>query len=414
MGIKNFLAKAMHNLLENNTVHPRNTFFALDIPRTNFDYAKEVGTGLGSNVIMSPVQWVMRTFPESPLILNETAKDGTVSPVLSHPFLDLMRRPNAFYTYEAMIMATMLSWSIAGNSYLLKVRNQLGMVVELWYVPHWMINPVANDADPTVFISHYNYNPSGETFHIPIEDIIHFRFGLDPQNIRMGLSPLGSIVREAFTDDEASNYSASLLRNMGVPGVVISPDGDQTIGTDVAQTVKEKYRQSFSGDRRGDALVMTGKTKIQVLGFDPNKLQLGGLRDISEERVTAAMGIPAAVVGFGAGLQTSKVGATMNALIRLAWTGNIIPSQRPISETLTRQLLVDFDNNPLLAAAFDNSSVSALQEDKDAKVKRLGTGVREGWAMVSDARKAEGLPVVEDRDNVFLRPLNIVEVDEDE
>lgn len=410
MTVRSFLAKALHSVIEGNTPHPRNSFFALGIPRTNFDYAKEVGTGLGSNVIMSPVQWVMRTFPESPLVLNQTDKDGAITQVASHPFLDLMKKPNEFYTHEAMIMSVMLSWSIAGNAYLLKVRNQLGMVVGLWYVPHWMIRPVASDSDPTVFISHYNYNPFGQTFEVPVEDVIHFRFGLDPQNVRMGLSPLAAIVREAFTDDEASNYSASLLRNMGVPGVVISPDGE-SITTETALTVKEKYKQSFTGDRRGDALVMTGKTKVDSIGFDPSKMGLGSLRDISEERVTAAMGIPAAVVGFGSGVQTAKVGATLNAFIRLAWTGNIIPSQRPIAETLTRQLLVDFDDDPTLSAGFDNSNVSALQEDKDARVKRLGAGVREGWVKVSDARLAEGLPV-EESDKVYLRPLNIVDTPE--
>lgn len=411
MGVRKFLAKALHNVIEGNTPHPRNSFFALDIPRTNFDYAKEVGTGLGSNVIMSPVQWVMRTFPESLLVLNKTAADGTVTPVLSHPFLDLMKKPNEFYTYETIIMSVMLSWSIAGNAYLLKVRNQLGMVVELWYVPHWMIRPVASDSDPTVFISHYIYTPFGQPFDVPIEDVIHFRFGLDPQNVRMGLSPLAAIVREAFSDDEASNYSASLLRNMGVPGVVISPDNAESITTDTAKTVKEKYKESFTGDRRGDVMVMTGKTKVDVLGFDPKKMDLGSLRDISEERVTAAMGIPAAVVGFGAGLQTTKVGATMNALIRLAWTGNIIPSQRPIAETLGSQLLVDIDSDPALSVGFDNSMVSALQEDKDARVKRLGTGVKEGWVKVWDARVAEGLPV-EESDKVYLRPLNVVDTPE--
>lgn len=411
MGIKNFITKQFQRLVEGNTVHPRHNLFAFNIPRTKFDYAKEVGTGLGSNVIMSPVQWVMRTFPESPVSLSKTKADGQVEPVVTHPFLDLLNHPNDFYTYETMIMATMLSWSIAGNAYWLKVRNGIKGVIQLWYVPHWMITAKAHPTDTSIFIDHYEYNPNGQRFHVPIEDVVHFRFGLDPLNVRRGLSPLGAVLREVFTDDEASNYSASILRNMGVPGVIISPDNDEGIDEKTAIAVKEKFKQTFTGDRRGEAMIMTGKTKIESFGFDPKKLNLGDMRDISEERVTAALGIPAAVIGFGAGLQTTKVGATMNAMIRLAWTGNIIPSQRPISQTLQRQLLIDFDNDKSLTVGFDNSKVSALQEDKDAKVKRLTDGVRAGWATVADAREAEGL-TVEDDHKVFLRPLNLVEVDD--
>ena len=54
---------------------------------------------------------------------------------------------------------------------------------------------------------------------------MHFRFGLDPENDRKGRSPLAGVLREVFTDDEAANYTASLLRNMGVPGIIVSRRG---------------------------------------------------------------------------------------------------------------------------------------------------------------------------------------------
>ena len=111
-----------------------------------------------------------------------------------------------------------------------------------------------------------------------------------------------------------------------------------------------------------------------------------------------------------AGLEATKVGATMTALIKLAWTGNIIPTQRMFSKTLQRQLLVDFELDKSIIVCYDNSNVAAMQEDKDAEVKRLSDGVTKGWAKVSDVREAEGLPI-EDSDRVYLRSLNVVEID---
>ncbi len=92
--------------------------------------------------------------------------------------------------------------------------------------------------DEITFISHYRYSPGGiaAPMEIPPEDVVHFRHGINPRNIRMGLSPLDGVIREIFVDLESSNFVASLLRNMGVPSVVISPKGGSMQNSyDIAQ-----------------------------------------------------------------------------------------------------------------------------------------------------------------------------------
>jgi HK97 family phage portal protein len=410
LGIKNFFKKAMSTIIEGNAQHPDLSWYALDIPRTEYDYRSEVGTGLGSNVIMAPILWIMRTFPEAELVLKRKLKEGGTEAIFDHPFLELMETPNDAYGYEELISGLTLSYNIAGNAYIYKVRNSIGVVIQLWYLPHWMIQPVGADQDSTVYVSHYVYNPNGIEFKIDKDDIIHIRNGINPENTREGLSPLASTIREIFTDDEASNYSATMLRNMGVPGAIIAPKENISLGTKEIAEIKEKFKKSFSGDNRGEPLVMTGPTEITTLGIDPSKMGLSDTRNISEERVTACLGIPSAVIGFGSGLEATKVGATMTALIKLAWTGNIIPTQRMFSKTLQRQLLIDFELDKSIIVCYDNLNVAAMQEDKDAKVKRLSDGVTKGWAKVSDVRSAEGL-AVEDSDQVYLRLLNVVEID---
>jgi hypothetical protein len=198
---------------------------------------------------------------------------------------------------------------------------------------------------------------------------------------------------------------------MGVPSVIISPSSnDVDISQEQAKVIKEKFTQSFAGDNRGQALVMTGSTKVDTFGFDPKQLSLSDIRNISEERVCACLGIPAAVVGFGSGLEATKVGATMTAMIKLAWTGNIIPSQRIIAQVITKQLLIDFDDNDDLDVVFDNSRIVALQEDKSEKIRRLTDGVKSGWVRISEVRQAEGLPI-DESDEIYLRPLNLVEIE---
>ena len=87
-------------------------------------------------------------------------------------------------------------------------------------------------------MTHYTYTVDGQEIDLAPSKVVHFRFGMDPENERKGRSPLAAALREIFTDDEAANYTASLLRNMGVPGIIVSPDvnGDQINEAEAEET----------------------------------------------------------------------------------------------------------------------------------------------------------------------------------
>lgn len=336
------------------------------LPRTRFDYAREVGDGMGSSVVMSTVLWIARTFPEAPIQVLDDDGDE----VERHDMVTRLRRPNRFYSGSVMWMAVIVSWVLDGNAYLLKVRNQVGGVLELWYVPHWLMEPISND--PEEFIEYYRYTPDGQALRVEIEDVVHLRYGLDPRNPRKGLSPLGSVLREVFTDDEAANFSASLLRNLGVPGLIVSPDpAAPPPSADDVEAVKEYVNHEARGDKRGAPLVMSGASRVDQFGFNPQQMTLRELRRIPEERVSSAIGVPAIVVGLGAGLDRSTF-ANMAEAREAAYEGCLIPTQRLMAEELWLQLLPDFEDDPdLFTVAFDLSNVRVLQDDRNEEATRL-------------------------------------------
>jgi hypothetical protein len=75
---------------------------------------------------------------------------------------------------------------------------------------------------------------------------------------------------------------------------------------------------------------MGAPTDVTPYGFNPQQMNMSEARDVAEERVCACIGIPAAVVGFGAGLQTAKVGATMEELFKTAWRNGVLPVARAL------------------------------------------------------------------------------------
>lgn len=369
------------------------------LPRTRRDYAREVGDGSGSSVVMPSILWLMRTYPEAPIRVRRKS-DGEVLTV--HPMTDLLDNPNPYYDGNTLIMASAADYALTGNAYWVKARNTRGRPVELWWIPSSLLEPAWDDKGDE-FITHYEYEVDGIKRRIEREDVVHFRFGMDPRNPRKGLSQLASVLREVFTDDEAANFSASLLANLGVPGVILSPGSDESlIDPEDAKLMAEQWQQRFGGDKRGRPLIATTGMKAQVVSFSPDQMNLTMLRRLPEERVSAALGIPAIVVGYGVGLEHSTYSNVASAR-EMAYENNILPTKRLWASTLTAQLLRDFDTSRTVEAFVDISDVRVLQDDQDKLFARLSQAVQGGWMTVAEARNKVGMDA-KPEDDVYLRP----------
>lgn len=415
----NFLTKALARVTASLTQMrhaAQSLFFGGLLKRTRFDYAREVGDMLDASVVMAPIMWLQRALPEANLALRERKQGGKVEPVEEHEMLELIRNPNPYYGDIALWAATILSFAIDGNAYWIKVRDLSGRVRELWYVPHWMIEPKAG-LDGTEFLSHYEYTPGTGFGRFPLDpaDVVHFRNGLNPRDLRRGISPVHSTIREIFADMESSNFVASLLRNMGVPGVVISPKQGAIPTPEDVEATKAWFQQTFSGDGRGGTLVMGAPTDVQPYGFNPQQMNLSEARDVAEERVCAALGIPAAVVGFGAGLQQTKVGATMEELRKLAWHNGVLPLGRALADELQRSLLPDFEKPGRgramrrLELFWDTDEVLALQEDENKQTERKLKEFEAGAITLYDYLSETGREADESH-KYYLRPIAKLEV----
>lgn len=376
--------------------------------RSDLNYAGLVRPD-ASSIVLACVRWVQRTFTEAPPILELWVADREDwEQHQRDQLLDLLGKPNTYYGGATLWKATVADLMLSGTAYWIKVRSSSGRVVQLWWAAASMMEPMPDERDDTVFISYYRYSPGvGAPQKLRVEDVIQFRDGIDPFNPRKGLSPMKSLFREIFTDDEAANMTASLLKNMGIPGVVISPE-QGTIGQAAAEQIKAKFKQDFTGDNKGEPLVMEGSTKIQTFGFSPEQMQLRSLRGIPEERITAVLGVNAAVVGLGAGLATTKVGATLREYREEAFESTIIPMYREMAAELTHQLLPDFKNDGW-RVQFDLSKIRVLQDDENKRAERLGKMLDSGGITVAEYRRGLGYIVLPEHE-MYLRRRGIMPV----
>lgn len=382
-------------------------FLGTTMPRSKFNYASSAKPLLNAPV-MACVGWLTRNFPEAPVLVERRNKKGEWELEPGHPAALLLKRPNLFYSGSLLAMAYIADFIIDGNAYLQKVRSGAGRPVQLWWLPASLVEPKWKD-DGSDFISHYEYTPGSTTIKLPIGDVVHLRYGLDPENVRKGRSPLKAVLREIVTDDEAANFTASLLRNLGVPGVILSPESDMgNLAEEDLKQIKDKFRETFGGDNRGDVMLTTTPTKVSVLSFNPQQMDLRSLRQITEERISAVLGVPAIVAGLGAGLSRSTF-ANMKEAREMGYENGIIPLQRLIAAELTEQLLMEFEpNTDASQIAFDLREVRVLQEDEDTLATRVSTLVGGGIMKRAEGRRRLGLDA-EESDEIYYVPLAIDE-----
>jgi HK97 family phage portal protein len=386
--------------------------WSLLLNRTRFDYRAEVGDPATNSIVGAVVGWIARNFPEAPVrIVREGTTDIAVQPAGTGPgfMLRLLERPNPYYSGVVQWMATIVDF-IRGDAYWLKVRTGVGRVTELWWLPSWMVEPRWDPRDNTTFITHYEYLVDGVIYRIRPQDIVHFRNGIHPRNPRKGRDRLEPLLREIFTDDEAANFTASLLRNLGVPGVIIAPANTTSgvMGKTDPEGIKTKFRETFGGDKRGEPMVLTGPSEVKVLSFNPQEMDLKALRRIPEERIAGNLGVPAMVAQLGAGLERSSFTNYSEANVA-AYTQGVIPNHRLIAAELEVQLLPEFGDSDGLDVWFDWTQVAAMQFAIAEVWKRLESAATKGLLTRAAFLRGVHLPAGS-RDEVFVLPNNYVVV----
>lgn len=383
------------------------------LPGSQVDFKRKAGNLWDSGLIRSCLKWQARVVPQARQVVRRENADGEWENVPKHPALGVLRNP--YYSAVNMMDGVRLSYQVDGNAYFYKLRNGFGVPIGLLYVPHVQIEP-RWPKDGSEWISHYEYKVDGKVQPpIPPKDIIHVKDGIDPLNPRKGLSALGAVLREVCTDHEALTFNYSILANMGIPGVVISPDvKDSALASGVSEgftqeqqeAAKTLWARKFTGDQRGEPLVSSMPMKVQFVAFSPEQLGLDHMLDIPEERVTAALGIPAIIVGFGTGLEQ----ATLNnaeAMERWAWTHNVIPTLEAIDQQVTEQLMDEIPG-AVEGDEFgrDYSKVRALQEDANAKSDRESKAVGgKAYFTVNEVRALNNLPALAGHDEIPTEPV---------
>jgi len=218
-----------------------------NLPGSSFNWRNQAGDLMLNSIVAIGMDWYIRNWSQGVPVVRRPMPDGQVETVADHPILQLLAQPTPNVPPSLVWSWILPDYQLLGNAYFRKVRVS-GRVVGLQYLAADMMRPVGNKINPLI---KYQYTVDGTSYDIALEDLIHIRYGRDPQDSRFGRSPVTSVLREIATDNVAASAAFGMVRNGGMPSIMVGPDykgGVEDLSEDDARQTKRKLQQDFTGD----------------------------------------------------------------------------------------------------------------------------------------------------------------------
>jgi len=374
------------------------------LPGSHRDWSLVAGD-LGLNSVIAPaMDWYIRNWPQGTPRVMRKVDSQQVEPVEDHPVIQLMQEPEPGMVGNLLWGWVIQDYKLFGNAYLRKQRisGPGSAVVALQYLPQDMIRPVGDGRNP---LTHFVYTTDGRSYELPVEDVIHLRYGRDPSDMRLGRSTVQAVLREIATDNTASSAAFGLLSNGAMPSIIVGPDSNGSAQVDIspddAQQVKRSLRENLTGDNAGGIVVMSGPYKMDKVSLTPSELALDSVRRVPEERICSALGLNPMVLGLGSGLDRSTYSNYERAQ-QAAWEDGMVPLMRAVADTLTVALLPDFpESQEGDFIEFDLSGVRALMDDRQSEAERAERLYKAGVADLAEAKRIAGLEAAPEDEGVM-------------
>ncbi len=232
------------------------------------------------------------------LRLVEKTSDGIWQEIESPAFSPVLRKQNAHQTRQDFIKRWMLSKLIKGNAYILKERDNRGLVTGMYVLDPFITYPYVSE-DGAVFYDCGGNKLAGipNGVQIPASEIIHDRH--DPLfHDLCGLSPIISCGLSAM---QALNSQASwnkFYANDSKPSGILTVPGE--IDEAQADLFKNKWQANYAGpNNAGKVAVLGGGLEFKPVPMNAVDQELVAQLEWTAQNVCTAFGVPPWMIGVG-------------------------------------------------------------------------------------------------------------------
>lgn len=322
--------------------------------------------------------------------------------IRSHPVHTLLnRRPNqdcgTAFSFRQTLISHALLW---GNGFAYVERDGAGRPLALWHMlPNRTRIARETNGSKRVFYEYYPFNAA--TVSIPSEDVVHVR-GLSFDGV-VGYSVV-SKAREAWGAALAcQQFAAAFWSNGALPSGVIEYPGE--LSPTATKNLRESFQEQFAGvDNAGKPIVLEEGAKFTPTSVAPDDAQFLESRTFARSEVAAWFRLSPHKIGDLSRSSFSNISSLNQQHVSEALIHWAVAFEQEVNSTLFTPS--ERDGGFYVEHNFD----AFLRGDMESRSKAYMTGRQAGYLSVNDIRAKENEPSIGPEGDIYLQPVNMVDV----
>ena len=332
--------------------------------------------------------------------LVEQDANGIWRETASPAFSPVLKKPNPYQTRIQFIDAWMTSKLMRGNAYILKQRDERGIVTGLYVLDPSRVQVLVSEQGDVFYQLHQD-NLSGVEQNlppVPAREIIHDRMNCLFHPL-VGTSPIFASGVAATLGLNIERNSARFFGRGSTPsGLLVSPT---PIPADKTAEYAEAWNAKFGKGGPGGVAVLSGGMEFKPMVMSAVDAQLIDQLKWSAETVASTFHVPAFKIGVGA-MPTYQNGELLD--------------QRYYSDCLQKHIEdyeVLMDEGLGLDRTKDGKTLGVdldldglLRMDTASQVKTLSEAVGGSIMVPNEARRKMDLPPKEGGDSIWMQQQN--------
>jgi HK97 family phage portal protein len=220
-------------------------------------------TSLTYSAVFACVTLIASDIAKLGLRLVQVDQFGVWTETTAAAFSPVLKKPNRYQNRIQFITQWMMSKLIHGNTYVLKERDNRGVVVALYVLdPTKVVPMVSTSGDVFYELKRDDLVGVGDSVVAPAREIIHDKM-VPLYHPLVGVSPIHACGVAALQGLAIQNNSNAFFRNGSQPGGILTTPQDLT--DEQALDLKERWMAGYTGDNAGKvALLSHGLTYEQM------------------------------------------------------------------------------------------------------------------------------------------------------
>jgi HK97 family phage portal protein len=340
------------------------TFFARERQDTGKDYKKEIRKQIKEyrSWVFSAIDCIVDRFQSVEFGFYRIDTKEELLP--SSPYYKAITKPiiypNDFMTFGFIEAWCQTQLDLCGKAAILKVRNQLGKVWELWPLDMNFFEGIEGATNnPLVPPTGFKFKIADEVRVFPIQDVIWLRY-THPESLWDGFSPIQSQAYATDIDYYLEVYERGFFKNSARVDFILEHEGN--LDEEGAARLKEQWVKAYGGfDKSYQPVVASGGLKVVPITMSNKDFQFLETAKWTKDKILSAYRVPEGKLGLFKDINRANQKGIDIAFNEEA----ILPRCKLWDVEITKQLIYEFTD--LVEMKHENP----VPRDRETDLKEL-------------------------------------------